>query len=43
MLQQAKQHAVNFTTLDFESFDDDVEAARALVTAWDRERGAAAA
>jgi Mce-associated membrane protein len=25
VLQQAKQHAVNFTTLDFESFDDDVE------------------
>jgi Mce-associated membrane protein len=25
VLQQAKQHAVNFTTLDFESFDEDVE------------------
>jgi Mce-associated membrane protein len=25
VLQQAKQHAVNFTTLDFESFDQDVE------------------
>lgn len=25
VLQQAKQHAVNFTTLDYESFDEDVE------------------